>query len=184
MANEYVFLDLETTGLDENLGEVLELGILVTDVNFNVLATFDEVVNFRHPIRGTIDDFVFDMHTRNGLWDKTDKSQNSLRGVEKDALAFLSNCVDSIDWGSVKIELSGSTISFDRAWMKKHMPALEDWFHYRNIDVSSTKIMFKKYNLPDYTGDKKEAHRALDDCFDTMHEYRYYLQYLGVLPSE
>jgi len=183
MANEYVFLDLETTGLDENLGSVLELGIVVADINLQPIGSFQQILQFDDPRyeyeNCGIDDFVIDMHTKNGLWDICAESYTVRATAELAALDFLA------DYSEPKIiELSGSTISFDRAWLKKHMPKLENWFHYRNIDVSSYKAMFKKYNLPERPVKAVGAHRAVSDCYDSIHDLRYYLQYLGVLPSE
>lgn len=184
MSNYYVFVDLETTGLDEIVGDVLEVGILVADNNFNVIANFDEVVYYPPNQIADLDDRVIDMHTKNGLWDKCAHSSNSLRGVQEHALGFLSACSIDLKLEPKSIELAGSTISFDRAWMKRHTPKLESWFHYRNIDVSSLKVLIKKYGLTDFEGEKKEAHRALDDCYDTMRELQYYVHYLGFVPSE
>lgn len=158
----YVFVDLETTGLDPNLSDILEVGIVVYDKNFNKLGVFSEVAHYRHPDKNPstwIDPFVVQMHTKNGLWDECDASQHSLRQVELDAIEFLKA------GGWVRQPLAGSTINFDRSFLQRHMLKLHDTFHYRNIDVSSFKNVWKMYDMPELrANEKKEAHRAIPDC--------------------
>ena len=161
----YVFLDLETTGLDPNLSDILEVGIVVYDKNFNKLGVFNEVAHYRHPNTNSsacnpwVDPHVIDMHTKNGLWTECDASQRSLRQVERDAIEFLKA------GGWEKQPLAGSTINFDRSFLQTHMLKLHDVFHYRNIDVSSFKNIWKMYDMPELqANEKKEAHRAVPDC--------------------
>lgn len=158
----YVFLDLETTGLDPNLSDILEVGIVVYDKNFNKLGVFNEVAHYRHPDKNPstwVDLFVINMHTKNGLWDECDASQRSLRQVEHDAIEFLKA------GGWENQPLAGSTINFDRSFLRTHMLKLHDCFHYRNIDVSSFKNVWKMYDMPELQANKKgEAHRAVPDC--------------------
>ena len=161
----YVFVDLETSGLDPELCDILEVGIVVYDKNFNKLAVFNEVAHFYDPRRKDstwIDPFVIDMHTKNGLWDECHSSGNSLKAVEQAAVEFLKES------GWDKQPMAGSTISFDRAFLKKHMPKLEATFHYRNIDVSTLKILWNMYGLePLKANVPVGTHRAISDCDDS-----------------
>lgn len=158
----YVFLDLETTGLDPNLSDILEVGIVVYDKNFNKLGVFSEVAHYRHPDKNPstwIDPFVVNMHTMNGLWDECDASQRSLRQIELDAIEFLKA------GGWIKQPLAGSTINFDRSFLQTHMLKLHDVFHYRNIDVSSFKNVWNMYDMPELVSNNAESnHRAVVDC--------------------
>lgn len=167
----YVFVDLETTGLDPNTCDILEVGILVVDKRFNTLATFQEVAFFdfdKH--RGSIPQVVQEMHHLNGLWDECKNSQRSLRQVELDALSFL----EGGEWMNER--LSGSTINFDRSFLARHMPQLHEAFHYRNYDVSTLKGLFEKYDWPKPNPAADTEHRALPDCYDSMVYLRGYTQ--------
>jgi oligoribonuclease len=169
----FVFVDLETTGLDEDLCEILELGILVTDKNFNVLGEFSEVCYFDLELsKNGIDDFVIQMHEKNGLWNACAKAVTSRLGVEKAAIEFLEG------GGWTQQPLTGSTISFDRGFLKVHMPRLEGVFHYRNIDVSSLKGLFNKFGWPRTPSEYESynPHRSLSDCYDTMRDLRSYTE--------
>lgn len=161
----YVFLDLETTGLDPKLCDILEVGIVIYDKNFNKLAVFNEVAHYPDPRRSDstwIDPFVIDMHTKNGLWDAAYSSGNSLRAVEKAAIEFLK------EGGWDKQPMAGSTINFDRSFLAQHMPALNEVFHYRNIDVSTLKNLWAMYELPALQSlAPAGTHRAVADCEDS-----------------
>ena len=158
----YVFVDLETSGLDPNLCDILEVGIVVYDKNFNKLGVFGEVAHYRDPRRvgnDLIHPTVIEMHTKNGLWDEAHQSGNSLRAVELAAIEFL----EASGWN--KQPMAGSTISFDRSFLARHMPKLNDTFHYRNVDVSTLKNLWKMYDMPELqANEKKEVHRAVPDC--------------------
>lgn len=161
----YVFLDLETTGLDPNLCDILEVGIVVYDKNFNKLGVFNGVAHYRDPRRDNptwIDPYVLEMHTKNGLWDECDHSGNSLKAVELAAIEFLK------EGGWDKLPMCGSTINFDRSFLAHHMVRLHDIFHYRNIDVSSFKSVWRMYGMPDLeTIEAASNHRAVADCEDS-----------------
>lgn len=158
----YVFVDLETTGLEPDLNDILEVGIVVYDKNFNKLGVFNEVAHYRHPDKNPstwVDPYVVDMHNKNGLWDACEASSHSLRWIETEAVEFLKSN------GWTKLPLAGSTINFDRSFLAHRMRRLHDVFHYRNIDVSTLKNLWKMYDMPNLTSnEKKNAHRAVADC--------------------
>lgn len=171
--NGYVFVDVETTGLDKNLDILLELGIYVTDDQFNPLGAFAEVMYFDYELsKNAIGKFVQEMHEKNGLWIECAQSQNSRRGVEKAAIQFL----EAFDWDE-KQPMAGSTVQFDRGFLSTQMPSLEAKFHYRNIDISSLKGVWSKYDwlMNDWDGGKK-LHRSLPDCEDSANELKSYIK--------
>lgn len=170
----YVFLDLETLGLNPKTDKILEVGILVLDDNLEELDSFRQVVHFNPYINGEpnpdINDFVFKMHKASKLWEATMNSYLDATRVETMAIQFMRRYPDQ--------EMCGSTISFDRAFLSEQMPALNDMFHYRNLDVSSFRVLFGKLGM--MTPDKKEAHRSLADCRESVDNLKFYMQELGL----
>lgn len=170
--NGFVIVDIETTGLDPDIDQILELGILVADKNFNVLGEFGGVAYFDLELqRPGISEFVIDMHTKNGLWDECKASHTSLAGLQVDAIHFL----EGGEWTGQP--MCGSTIQFDRSFIAAYMPKLNEKFHYRHIDVSSFKNIWAKYEWPQYNTEYTpgETHRSLPDCRDTLDELKRYV---------
>ncbi len=176
----YVILDLETTGTDPNLDTILEVGIVVTDDNFDPVETFKRVIHWDELmeldesliIPDSVDDFVLEMHSKNGLWEESYASHNTMRSVEQDCIEFLTKM------GAKTQELTGNTINFDRAFLHKYMPKLEAQFHYRNIDISTLKVLGNKFGIP--TAPKNPAaHRGVSDCLDSILELEHYLHMMG-----
>lgn len=160
--NKMVWLDLETTGLKPNVDQILEVGIVITDFNLNILSTFREVVASDKETERLMSDFVKEMHTKSGLL-KEAETGASLKEVEKDALNFLK------DAGiPTKLPLAGSNVSFDRSFIEVQMEEFEKYFHYRNIDVSSIKelcaIWYPEIEMPK----KKEVHRSIEDLEESI----------------
>lgn len=168
----YVVVDVETTGLDPAVCDLLEVGILVADKNFHILSQFSEVIYFDLDKHVGIDGFVVDMHTKNGLWAECKVSTHSLGGVEKSAIEFLK--AEGVEGQP----MCGSTIQFDRSFISYHMPELNKRFHYRHIDVSSFKNVFKKYGWSVTTPPVNAfatPHRAGPDCFTSLKELESYV---------
>lgn len=172
MFDGYVIVDVETTGLDPDLDSILELGILIADKNFNVLAGFSQVAYFDLELqRPGIHERVVKMHTENNLWEECKKSQNSLAGIQVSAMKFL------MDGGWNNQPMCGSTIQFDRSFVSAYMPKLNETFHYRHIDVSSFKNVFLKYGWPGYGEvQNRKLHRVMADCEDTLSELKSYVK--------
>ena len=169
----YVIVDIESTGLDPDIDQILELGILVADKNFSILGEFSEVAYFDLELqRPGINDFVIDMHTKNGLWEECKASRTSLAGLTVDAIHFL----EGGEWTNQP--MCGSTIQFDRSFISQYMPKLNAKFHYRHIDVSSFKNVWAKYDWPTWnTGYQAgKTHRSLPDCRDTLDELKRYVR--------
>ncbi len=176
----YVILDLETTGLDPELEAILEVGIVIADDDFDPIATFKGVVHWDElmELEGSIivpdsvQDTVLEMHGANGLWEESYASTNTVRSVEKDAIEFLTT------YGATEQELCGNTISFDRAFLHRYMPKLEATFHYRNIDISTLKVLGNKFGILAAPKDLS-AHRGVSDCLDSILELEHYLSMMG-----
>lgn len=171
----YVFIDTETTGLDPRRDLILEVGILAIEDDLRrEIGHFRKVVKFNAYVNGKprpeISEFVFKMHEKTKLWEECANSYMMAKAVENAAVKFMEPFKG--------IEMAGSTISFDRAFLHEQMPELERCFHYRNIDVSTYKAL-QRYGVE--VPPKQEAHRALADCRESAANLRYYLTQLGLL---
>jgi len=167
----YVVVDIETTGLDEGWDTILELGILIADARFNVLASFSEVAYFDLDLSWSgINDEVIEMHKKNGLWDACKASPHSRAGIQASAVGFLK------EGGWENQPMCGSTVQFDRKFIAAYMPKLDTTFHYRHIDVSSFKNIFLKYDWgTNIEPQNRKLHRSLPDCEDTLSELKAYV---------
>lgn len=178
------FVDLETTGLKAEEDAVLEVACIITDDKLVEVARFESVVHGTAE-RHTTDEFVRNMHTINGLWDAIDSDETpwSLDTVDDQFAAFIREhavrvFTDAKGKKSVdRPQLAGNTISFDRAFMKKHLPRAEAELHYRNIDISSMNEMARRFCPAMYSArpqNPEVAHRAMADTEESLRLARYY----------
>lgn len=184
-----VWLDLETTGLDRTCDVILEVGLIVTDPLGEELMRASTLVH-EYSLEIALmncDKFVLDMHTKSGLIEELNHAPSVIRPQEAESviIAWLEE--------GVRLEkgvhpLAGSTINFDRGFLESRMPTLFNWFHYRNIDVTTLKNICKMVNPRVYeaTPPKREQHRAIPDLEETIEVYKFYLDnFLHVhLPDE
>lgn len=179
MKDMRLWVDIETTGLDENRGGILELGIVLTDKFGNVEAEGEWLINPYADVdvaKAMCNDFVREMHTKSGLFDEIEKYTTCSYSV-------VQNHVEKwmIDEGipTSALPMCGSSVHFDRTWLKKYLPVVENQFTYRNIDVSTLRELCKDLNPSVYEAmtqlTKKEEHRALPDLEDTIGLYRFML---------
>ena len=175
----FICIDLETTGLDYDKCCIIEAGLVVADENLEVIAADSWLVA---PVTdlSEMDDFVREMHTHNGLLADLDGGEDEYSYlvtpagpgyVEVKILQWLA----ALELEEGAFPMFGSSIGFDRRMLSIHMPDLEAWFHYRNIDMSTIKEVAKIWR-PDLKWKPKgsKAHRVLDDCLATLDEARYY----------
>ncbi|MBT4885270.1 MAG: oligoribonuclease [Legionellales bacterium] len=166
-----VWLDLEMTGLDPNCERIIEIATVVTDHNLEIIDTGPSlVINQSKSLLGDMDAWNTDHHTKSGLVDAVISSQLSETDAELMTLDFLKKHL-----APGESPLCGNTISQDRRFLIKYMPSLADFFHYRNLDVTSLKLMVNMWRpdlAMDYT--KNSKHRALDDVYDSINEMRHY----------
>lgn len=164
------WIDLETTGLDEKKGRILEYAIVFTDLALDELGSTESII--RQDVQAArllMDDYCVQMHTDNGLlkaiedaghdpevtyFERMHLTQMQLMRQFSDMRAHLTSGDDDIIF-----VIAGNTVGFDRRWLKEHMPELEKILHYRQLDVSAYKVAF-----PEIFGTQtSDAHRAMAD---------------------
>lgn len=173
-----IWIDLEMTGLDTDRDSIIEIATLVTDSELNVLAEGPEIA-IHHPVERlqAMDDWNRETHTRSGLWQRVVESQVSMAEAEARTIEFLKA------WAPAgKSPMCGNSICQDRRFLAREMPALERYFHYRNLDVSTVKELAKRWAPQVAQGLKKNgAHTALSDIRESVAELAYYRGFMGVL---
>lgn len=168
-----VWIDLEMTGLDLQRHQIVELAVLVTDAQLEVLADgLDLVVHQPPEVLAEMDDFVRKMHTKSGLLAEIERSSLTLEGAGKQAIEYIKGFVP--EPGTAP--LCGNSIGVDRRFLDRYLPDLDSYLHYRSIDVSSLKELCRRWYPEAYKKrpSKTEAHRALDDITESVAELRYY----------
>jgi oligoribonuclease len=179
-ANHLVWVDMEMTGLDPERDRILELATIVTDSNLQTLAEGPVLAIHQHDaVLAAMDEWNTSHHTRSGLVERVRASVIDEAAAAEQTLDFLA------DWAPPGASpLCGNSICQDRRFMARHMPELEQFFHYRNLDVSSLKILVQRWRPDLGEGlQKKSAHLALDDIRDSIVELRYYRDNFLLLES-
>ena len=167
-----VWIDCEMTGLDLGTDALIELAVLVTDPELNVLGDgVDIVIKPPADALAQMSDFVTEMHRNSGLLELLPNGV-TLAEAEAQALAYIRSHVPDVR----KAPLAGNTIGTDRTFLARDMPELEGHVHYRNVDVSSLKELAKRwYPRIYFTAPTKSGnHRALADIRESIEELRYY----------
>ena len=172
--NNLIWIDLEMTGLDTQNDVIIEIATIVTDSNLNELAEGPMLaIHQSEEIMGAMDEWNTNQHGKSGLTERVKNSQLSVTEAEQQTLAFLNKYVPKS-----ASPMCGNSICQDRRFMARLMPELEDYFHYRNLDVSSLKELAKRW-APDIAKgvEKSGAHLALDDTRDSINELRHYREH-------
>jgi oligoribonuclease len=174
MNDRLVWIDCEMTGLDLENDALIEVAVLVTDYELNVLGDGIDLVIAPPP--GALDqmgDFVRDMHTASGLLDEL-AGGIPLADAEQQVLDFITSYVKE----PRKAALAGNSVGTDRTFLVRDMPRVESHLHYRNVDVSSIKELVRRWYPRVYyaTPAKNGNHRALADITESIDELRYYRQ--------
>lgn len=163
-----IWIDIETTGIEEE-SKILELTCVVTDTNLNILDHVSYVINHPISILNEMNEWCRINHTQSGLVNDVLNSNFSLAEVEKKLILFLKEYSDP-----KKSPLCGNNVAnFDRKYIKKYMPALESYFHYRNIDVSTISILYSIWGNG-VKFHKEYNHRSLSDIKESINELKYY----------
>ncbi|MFH0843987.1 MAG: oligoribonuclease [Pseudomonadota bacterium] len=170
MKGDLVWIDLEMTGLDPETDVIVEIATIITDGDLNILTEGPNIA-IKHPkkVLDTMDGWSRTHHEESGLLDRIEKSPYDCKRAEEVTLDFISKrCKEGEGL------LCGNSIWQDRHFLRKHMPKLEAFFHYRNVDVSTIKELVKRWypDLPPY--EKKKAHLAMSDIEESINELRYY----------
>lgn len=166
-----IWIDLEMTGLDPDHDRVIEIATIVTDSNLEILAEGPVVaIHQTDALLEGMNEWNTTHHTSSGLVDRVRSSDQSESDAEQQTIDFLSHWVPA---GTSP--MCGNSICQDRRFMARHMSALEAYFHYRNLDVSTLKILAQRW-APDIAKAfvKESAHLALSDIRDSIDELIHY----------
>lgn len=166
-------MDLEMTGLDHTSDVIVEIATLITDDELNVIAEGpDLVVHATDEELALMDPFVVDMHTRSGLLELIKASTISLEEAGAQTLEFIKAHIPK----ERTVPLCGNSIGMDRRFLQAYLPDIENWLHYRSVDVSTIKELTKRWYPTALQGvpRKATAHRAMDDIRESLEELRFY----------
>jgi oligoribonuclease len=167
-----VWIDCEMTGLDLAIDELVEIAVVVTDFELNVIDPgFQIVIKPDDSALANMGEFVTEMHRSSGLLDEIPNGV-SLADAEFQALEYIQRFAPV----EGKAPLAGNTIGTDRMFLAKYMPRVDRWLHYRNVDVSSIKELSRRWYPRAYfqAPTKHGGHRALADIRESIRELAYY----------
>ncbi|MGD8514016.1 MAG: oligoribonuclease [Granulosicoccaceae bacterium] len=173
-SNNLIWIDLEMTGLDTVNDYIIEIATIVTDKDLNTLAE-GPVLAIHQPeeVLGGLDDWNRNQHGNSGLLDRVRASTLTAEEAERQTIAFLQQYVPK-----KASPMCGNSICQDRRFLARLMPDLEDYFHYRNLDVSTLKELARRWRPRLYMGfNKTSSHLALDDIRDSIEELQYYREH-------
>lgn len=175
--NALIWIDMEMTGLSPETDRVIEIATIVTDSELNIIAEGPVVaVHQSESVLAGMDDWNQRTHKATGLIERIRASTVTEAEAERATLEFLQRHV-----AKNKSPMCGNSICQDRRFLARHMPALEAWFHYRNLDVSTLKELVSRWK-PSIAGgfQKKSTHKALDDIRESIDELKYYREHFIV----
>jgi len=166
-------MDLEMTGLDHTSDVIVEIATLVTDNDLNIVAEGPDLVVHQPEERlERMGDVVVAMHTASGLLDAIRSSTITLEEAGSATLAFIKEHVPT----ARTVPLCGNSIGMDRRFLAAYLPEIEEWLHYRSIDVSTLKELARRWYPAQFAAAprKAAAHRALDDIRESVAQLTYW----------
>ncbi len=169
-----IWLDMEMSGLSPENDRILELAVVVTDAELNVIAESPVLVLHQtDAVLDGMDAWNKGTHGRSGLIEKVKASTLDEQTATEQMLAFLKQHVPA-----GKSPMCGNSICQDRRFMARYVPDLEKYFHYRNLDVSTFKELARRWKPEIYSGFKKASrHEALADIYESIDELKYYREH-------
>ncbi|HEV7755575.1 MAG TPA: oligoribonuclease [Mycobacteriales bacterium] len=173
MNDRLVWIDCEMTGLDLGRDALIEVAALVTDSDLNVLGEgVDVVIRADDSLLDGMIDVVRDMHAKSGLTEEVRRSTVTVAEAERMVLDYVRQYVPE----PRTAPLCGNSIATDRGFLTRDMPALDEYLHYRMVDVSSVKELARRWYPRVYFGQPQKglAHRALADIQESIRELEYY----------
>ena len=165
-----VWMDLEMSGLDPEENTILEIATLITDFNLEIVAEGPVIaIHQTDELLDSMDEWNTNCHKKTGLTERVRESKFGMKDAEIMTIDFIKEHVDH-----KASPLCGNTIWQDRRFLIKYMPELENYCHYRNIDVSSFKEVYSKWypDLPMF--EKEKVHSAMKDIKESVEELKYY----------
>ena len=175
-----IWIDLEMTGLEPATDVIIEVATVITDKNLNILAQ-GPVIAVHQPdsVLDAMDEWNQTQHGKSGLISRVKQSAYTAAEAEAETLAFLNQWVPA-----GKSPMCGNSICQDRRFLARLMPDMEVFFHYRNLDVSTLKILAQLWKPEAAQGFKKSgAHLALDDILESIGELQHYREHLLSVPK-
>lgn len=178
--DKLVWIDLETTGLSVKKDKIIQIAVLVTDTELNILDENGYVgfVNITDDDVSLMIDLVKDMHTKNGVIELCKKSVLTLEDIDKGAMEYISKFVKKDE-----APLCGNNIAFDRSFIEYNMPLLTAYLHYRNIDVTTVKQLYRIWKKDTYIHDDA-THEALGDIKQSIEELKFYKEKIFDISEE
>ena len=168
--NHWVWLDLEMTGLDEDECAILEIAMIITDANFNHLDLINLTIWQPESILEKMVPLVRNMHTKNGLLKKVRLSNISTEQAQIKLIEIITKHVPF-----KKGILAGNSIYLDRRFLHKYMPIIDNYLHYRHLDVSSVKTLTENWFHNKGKAPKKiSTHTAMSDIKQSIEELKFY----------
>ncbi|XP_075227074.1 putative oligoribonuclease isoform X2 [Lycorma delicatula] len=171
-SDRLVWIDMEMTGLDPEKHHILEIACIVTDCNLNVIVESPSIVIHQpDEVLSGMNEWCRIHHGLSGLWRESCRSKISVKEAED-------SCLDLVRANTPQgiCPLAGNSVYGDRMFLKKYMPRLDAYLHYRIVDVSTVKELCRRWFPAEYNNapKKKLAHRSLDDIRESIEELKYY----------
>jgi oligoribonuclease len=175
-----VWIDMEMTGLNPEVERIIEVAVIVTEPDLTIVAEGPVlVIHQEDAVLDAMDKWNKGTHGKSGLIDKVKASTLNEQEAEQILIAFLSQHLPA-----GKSPLCGNTVSQDRRFMYKYMPRLEQFFHYRTIDVSTLKELARRWRPELLKGfEKHSKHEAHADIHESINELKYYREHFINLPD-
>ncbi|XP_072932522.1 probable oligoribonuclease [Epargyreus clarus] len=175
-AQHIVWVDLEMTGLDIHKDHILEIACLITDAELNIVATGPNIIiNQPDNILDNMNQWCITQHGESGLTEASRKSKISVCEAEQEILNFVRAHVPE-----KRCPLGGNSVYMDRLFLREYMPTLDEYLHYRIIDVSTIKELAKRWYPRDFSRipQKKFQHRCMSDIMESIEEMKYYREHI------
>ncbi|XP_055316333.1 oligoribonuclease [Sitodiplosis mosellana] len=175
--SKIVWIDMEMTGLNVRKDRIMEIACLISDNNLNVLVEHPTIIiNQPDTLLASMDEWCTTTHTQTGLLDECKKSNITEDQAEDKILKFLDQ--NGVDASSSP--LAGNSVYMDRMFLREYMPRLNEYLHYRIIDVSTVKELCKRWNKSIFSNvpRKKNVHRGIDDIKESIEELKYYRKFM------